>query len=85
MAYSVAILPRAQKELAQIPHPAFTRTVAAIRVLAQNPRPPGCIKLTDRPGWRILVGEYRVVYNIDDPAQTVTVVHVAHRRDVYRA
>jgi mRNA interferase RelE/StbE len=85
MAYSVAILPRAQKELAQIPQSAFTRTIAAIRALAQNPRPPGYIKLTNRPGWRIRVGEYRVVYNIDDLAQTVTVVHVAHRRDVYRA
>ena len=55
MAYSVAILPRAQKELAQIPQSAFTRTVAAIRALAQNPRPPGYIKLTNRlagaSGW----------------------------------
>jgi mRNA interferase RelE/StbE len=53
MAYNVAILPRAQKELAQIPNPAFTRIAGAIRALAQNPRPPGCIKLTNRPGWRI--------------------------------
>ena len=84
MAYSVSILPRAQKELAQIPNPTYTRIVTAIRALAQNPRPPGCVKLTNRPGWRIRVGRYRVVYNIDDPTQTVTVVNIAHRRDVYR-
>ena len=44
----------------------------------------GCRKLSGREGWRIRVGSYRVVYEIDDELQVVTVLHVGHRRDVYR-
>jgi mRNA interferase RelE/StbE len=56
-----------------------------ILVLAQNPRPPGCIKLSGPSSlWRIRVGDYRVVYQIQDQQLIVLVVTVAHRRDVYR-
>lgn len=84
MTYRLSILRRAQKELAQFPSSSFERVVAAIRDLAQNPRPPGCLKLSGREGWRIRVGDYRVVYEIDDEERSVTVLHVGHRRDVYR-
>ena len=84
MSYSVLILRRAQKELAQLPAESYTRTRDAIRALGENPRPSGCLKLTGREGWRIRVGDYRVVYEIDDGQKTVTVLHVGHRRDVYR-
>ncbi len=83
MSYAVAILRRAQKELGQISSPSFERVCDAIRSLAGNPRPPGCLKLTGREGWRIRVGDYRVIYEIDDPARTVLVLHVGHRRDIY--
>jgi mRNA interferase RelE/StbE len=53
MSYSLSILRRAQKELAQIPSGHYERLVDAIRDLADNPRPPGCRKLTGREGWRI--------------------------------
>lgn len=82
--YTILILRRAQKELAQLPGNAYERVRDAIRALGQNPRPPGCLKLRGREGWRIRVGDYRVVYEIDDQAQTVTILHVGHRRDVYR-
>lgn len=84
MTYIISILRRAQRELAQLPIEAYERVRDAIRALAQDPRPPGCLKLTGREGWRIRVGDYRVVYEIDDDQKAITVLHVRHRRDVYR-
>ena len=83
MSYTVLILRRAQKELARLPSGVYERVRDAIRALGQNPRPAGCLKLTGREGWRIRVGNYRVIYEVDDEQQSVTVLHVGHRRDVY--
>jgi len=83
MSYSVSILPRAQKELGQVSSPTFERVCNAIRALGFNPRPPGCRKLVNREGWRIRVGDYRVIYEVDDTANSVLVLHVGHRRDIY--
>jgi mRNA interferase RelE/StbE len=84
MSYDVLILRRAQKELQRLPDEAYMRVRDAIRLLADDPRPPECRKLTGREGWRIRVGEYRVIYEIDDVRKSVTILHVGHRRDVYR-
>ena len=84
MTYQLFLLPRAQKELARLPMESYERTRAAIRALAEEPRPPGYRKLSGREGWRIRVGDYRVLYEIEDTPKTVTVVQVGHRRDVYR-
>jgi len=84
MNYSLFILPRAQKELAQLSAGPFARVRDAIRGLTNDPRPPGCLKLTGRDGWRFRVGEFRVIYEIDDEHRIVTVLNVGHRRDVYR-
>ncbi len=84
MTYAVTILRRAQKELGALAGEAYTRVRDAIGALAEDPRPPGYLKLTGRDGWRIRMGSYRVVYEIDDGGRTVTVLHVGHRRDVYR-
>jgi mRNA interferase RelE/StbE len=84
MSHAVLILPRAQKELSELPDLAYARVRDAISSLSQDPRPPQCSKLTGREGWRIRVGDYRIVYKIDDDTKTVTVMHVGHRRDVYR-
>ena len=56
----------------------------AIDALADDPRPPGCEKLSGREGYRIRVGEWRALYRVDDQQRRVEVVRVAHRRDVYR-
>ncbi|MFP5261568.1 MAG: type II toxin-antitoxin system RelE family toxin [Blastocatellia bacterium] len=56
----------------------------AIRDLSQVPRPQGCKKLTGREGWRIRVGGYRVIYEIDDARQTLTILPIGNRRDVYK-
>ncbi len=83
MLYEVVILRRAQKELASLPNEDYQRVRDGIRALAEEPRPKGCVKLTSREGWRIRVGRYRVIYEIDDSTQTVRILHVGHRRDVY--
>ena len=82
--YRVTILRRAQKELGALAGEAYTRIRDAIGGLAEDPRPPGCLKLTGRDAWRIRIGDYRVVYEVDDRVRLVTVLHVGHRRDVYR-
>jgi len=59
--------------------------IRAMQALTKNPRPTGCRKLTGSDGdWRIRVGEYRVVYEIDDTAREVRVNRIRHRREVYR-
>ncbi len=59
-------------------------TAESVTPFAINPRPPGCLKLTGREGWRFRLGDYRAVYEFDDKERTVAVLHVGHRRDVYR-
>ncbi|MGI9106170.1 MAG: type II toxin-antitoxin system RelE family toxin [Pyrinomonadaceae bacterium] len=83
MSYRISILRRAQKELAHLPVEHYERIRDAIRSLASLPRPVGCVKLAGRDGWRIRVGVYRVIYEIDDPGQSITILNVGHRRDVY--
>jgi mRNA interferase RelE/StbE len=82
--YDISILRRAQKALANLPPDDYQKVRDSIRALATQPRPSGCLKLTGRPAWRIRVGAYRVIYEIDDKAQKITVVDIGHRRDIYR-
>jgi mRNA interferase RelE/StbE len=83
MSYEVLILRRAQKELANLPKADYERVRDAVAALAENPRPVGCKRLVGREGWRIRLGDYRAIYEIDDAQQKVTVLHIGHRRDVY--
>jgi mRNA interferase RelE/StbE len=84
--YRLLIKTSARKELeAALDKANRQRMVRRIESLADRPRPPGCEKLSgsaDR--YRVRQGRYRVVYEIDDAARTVTVVKIGHRRDVYR-
>lgn len=83
MPYRLRLERRAEKELTAL-HPVDrNRVVAAIRELRNDPRPPKCKKLRRVNAWRIRVGDYRVVYDIDDVERTVTVLRIGHRRDVY--
>ena len=60
------------------------RMVRKIRQLTQDPRPPGCQKLSGRDRYRIRQGPYRIVYSVEDNRLIVYVVKVGHRSDVYR-
>jgi mRNA interferase RelE/StbE len=84
MAYSVGVERRAQKQIARLSTEMQDRVEAALQTLTEEPRPPGCRRLTNRGGWRIREGNYRIVYEIDDDQREITVLRVAHRRDVYR-
>jgi len=84
MRYKVSILRGAQKELANLPMEAYEQVKNAILSLAEEPRPIGCKKLTARQGWRIRANDYRILYEINDAQRTILVMHIGHRRDVYR-
>jgi mRNA interferase RelE/StbE len=82
--YSVVIKSSAQKELDTLDDPVFSRIDRRILALAENPRPAGCKKLKGyKDQWRIRIGDWRVVYVIDDSAERVSITRVAHRREVY--
>lgn len=75
----------AERDLRKLPGPTFQRVNKRIVAPRSEPRPPGVIKLVGSlEGWRLRCGDYRIVYQIDDDARTVTLVRVRHRRDVYR-
>ena len=84
MSYQVLIRSSAEKEMGTLPNAFHKRISAKIASLGDNPRPSGCKKLNGTDGYRIRIGNYRVVYTIDDKAALVTVVGVGHRREVYR-
>jgi mRNA interferase RelE/StbE len=84
MSYHINILRRAQKSLSKLPQDEYERIKETIQSLATTPRPNGSRKLTGREGWRLRVGDYRVIYEIDDPQKTITVLSIGHRREIYR-
>lgn len=83
--YSLYLKPSARKELDALKNPVFDRIDKKIMALAANPRPSGSKKLHGHRGhWRIRVGDYRVVYILDDANRRIDVTRVAHRKDVYQ-
>ena len=84
MTYTVLVSPRAKRELNALPAQLYQRITSKLQDLANDPRPPGCVKLEGREGWRIRVGDYRVLYSIDDGIRIVSVEQIGHRRDIYR-
>jgi len=82
--YRVVLTSTAEKELKGLSAQLNARIVPRLENLADNPRPPGCKKLQggDKE-WRIRVGDYRVVYTIDDAKLLVEVTRIRHRSDVY--
>jgi mRNA interferase RelE/StbE len=82
--YRLVIKPSAGKELERLGDQVLRRVDAAILRLRENPQPQGVKKLTGVPLYRIRVGTYRVVYEIDHVRKQITVVTIGHRREVYR-
>ena len=83
--YKIYIKPSAVKELETLPRRKDRRQVVGrIRQLANDPRPPGCQKLSGRNRYRIRQGCYRIVYSIEDDRLVAYLVKVGHRREVYR-
>ncbi len=72
------------KDLRSIPKTHLPRILDRIRSLGDNPRPPGCEKLTGQERYRIRQGNYRIVHSIHDDHLQVWIVRVGHRKDIYR-
>lgn len=86
MTYEIRIAPAAVRQMRKLDRQAQRRVQAAIEILADEPRPPGAVKLSGGEGeWRVRTGDYRVIYEIDDGVLLVLVIAVGHRREVYRA
>jgi mRNA interferase RelE/StbE len=86
MPYTVSIKPRAEKFLEGIRDARLYRRLRnAIRALASDPRSPGSIKLQGAEElYRVRVGDYRIIYQIQDTVLVVLVVEIGHRREIYR-
>ena len=84
MIYSVEILRSAQKQLRKIDRQDQSRIIDAITSLAENPHPAGSKKLSGRSAWRIRIGSYRVIYDIDDNKLRILIVAIGHRKEIYR-
>ena len=82
--YTVRVKRSAEKEIDRLPARAFERVAQAILSLERDPRPPGAKKLRGVQDYRLRVGQYRILYTIDDREQVVEIIAVGHRRDVYR-
>lgn len=82
--YNLVIKRSAARELEDLPLEDRRRVVARIRELARHPRPPGCEKLSGDEKYRIRQGDIRVLYEIADREEVITIVKIGHRRDVYR-
>jgi len=83
-AYAVEIEGAAAKSLMSINRADQIRIARRIKLLGEDPRPSGAQKLSGVEGWRIRVGNYGVVYLIEETIRVMTVTRVAHRRSVYR-
>ena len=83
--YELFIKPSTAKELEAVGRKSDrTRIVDKIYTLKDDPRPPGCEKLTGQDRYRLRQGQFRILYVVDDTERVVTVVKIGHRRDVYR-
>lgn len=85
MDFEVLLTPAAERDPRRVStHEALRRIADEISGLATEPGPRSAKKLTGRPAWRVRVGDYRVIYEVDGARRAVTVVRVRHRRDAYR-
>lgn len=86
MPYTVSIKPKAEKFLAGLRDAQLYRRLSqAIDDLSSTPRPPGCLKMQgEQELYRIRVGDYRILYEVQDAVLVVLVVRIGNRREVYR-
>ena len=74
---------RSFKELGRLKKEDRDRVLKAIKQLQVDPRPVGCRKLKNREGWRVRIGDYRVIYTIHDDELIILILKVGHRKEVY--
>lgn len=84
MPYQIVLTNAANKQLRKLPTQIAQRIQTELLELENDPRPTGCKKLTGVEAWRIRIGDYRVIYEIQDNILIVTVIEIGHRRDIYK-
>jgi mRNA interferase RelE/StbE len=82
--YEIQFSRSARKELESLTAEVVSRIFSKITVLASDPRPPGCRKLVGTESFRIRVGDYRVIYSVDDCSRIIDIRAVRHRREAYK-
>ena len=83
--YEIFLERRAEKDLRQLSSESFERIIAKIQSLSENPKPRGSRKITgSKNDWRIRIGDYRAIYEIDQKESRVKIMRVRHRREAYR-
>jgi mRNA interferase RelE/StbE len=83
-AYKLFFKKSVLKDFDTTPKKDLKRILSRIKTLAENPRPPGCEKLTGQERYRLRQGQYRIGYSIQDDELAVWIVKVGHRKDIYR-
>lgn len=84
MNYKIIVKPSAQKDLDKLQFKEVKKIAARIKQLSNNPRPIGVQKLSDDEGYRIRIGNYRVLFIIDDNAECISIYRIKHRKDAYK-
>ena len=83
--YEVCLERAAERDLKKLSADQFHRIISLIKGLAKTPRPIGCRKITgSKSDWRIRIGDYRIIYEIDEKVKFVRVMRIKHRREAYR-
>ncbi len=85
MSFRAILKPSAEKQLLGLPKQLQKRIIEKIAGIESNPRLAGAVKLAGAAAtWRVRVGDYRIVYEINEAGETLFVTIIAHRREVYR-
>jgi len=83
--YEILLERRAEKDLKKLPSVLFQRIIEKIQPLAENPKPQGSRKITgSKNDWRIRIGDYRAIYEINEREKRVKIMLIRHRREAYR-
>ena len=82
--YSVTVSKSAKKTLSKLPNEVIKKILDALDDLVEEPRPMGYIQLKGRSGYRIRVGNYRVIYDVNDGELLILVVEIGNRKEIYK-
>jgi|TARA_B110000881_G_C18486719_1_gene469557 mRNA interferase RelE/StbE len=82
--YKLQIKKSAEKELRKIPKRELIKIINKIQNLSEDPHPVGSIKLSNQEKYRLRIGNYRVLYKVEDNILTIFIIKVGHRKDIYR-
>lgn len=84
LSYKIIIERKAEKEATGIPTSFRESIDKTILALSKNPRPHGCKKLTNKEGYRVRIGDYRILYTIDDKARAIVIYRIKIRGKAYK-